>query len=61
MEYLAGKNLPLQVHYPTLHPTHEKDIQQEPRERWLADKAVREAKKWYFQEREKHLAKLGKR
>jgi len=61
MEYQAGKNLPLQVHYPTLHPTHEKDIQQEPRERWLADKAVREAKKWYFQEREKHLAKLGKR
>lgn len=61
MEYQAGVRQPLQVHYPTLQPTHERTIQQEPYERWLLDKAVREAKKWFLEEREKHLARLGKR
>ena len=49
------------IDYPAARNTHQIDIRQEPHQKWFLEKAIREAKKWFLQQREKHLTKLGRR
>ena len=49
------------VDYPSAQNTHQIDIPQEPHRKWLLEKATREGKKWFLQQREEHLTKLGRR
>ncbi len=47
--------------YPGGVHTHDIDIRQEPYQKWLPEQALREAKKWFLQQREEHLARFGRR
>jgi len=49
------------VGYPGGEITQHIDIPQDPHQKWLPEKAIREAKKWFLQQREVHLATLGRR
>jgi hypothetical protein len=49
------------IGHPDANTTHELTIPQARYREWSFEKAVREAKKWFLQQRETHLTTLGRR